>query len=176
MFWLLQVELQWRLGCTCLLNDHFLRISSQNWGCLILGLAPLRGFFVVVALVLFCFWHAEAVLSSGCCQVHFHWACSGVTSPAGSLLHLLFVDLWECPVWLVGFEFSLFWLVFLQQLGMLCIYSCSGGLHFFFFSCFLYIKGCGEILQWQSASWNFYVFAIYFCNPYPGRFPEGSCH
>ena len=28
-----------------LLNDDFLRILAQVWGCLILGLAVLRGFF-----------------------------------------------------------------------------------------------------------------------------------
>ena len=66
-------------------------------------------------------------------NVHFHWTCSGVTSPADSLQLLLFVDLWGWPVWLVGFNFPLlFWLVFLQQLGMLCIYSCGGGLLLFF--------------------------------------------
>ena len=64
--------------------------------------------------------------------VHFHWTCSGVTSPADSLLLLLFVDLWGWPVWLVGFDLPLFWLVFLQQLGMLCIYSWGGGLLLFF--------------------------------------------
>ena len=42
----------------CFLNDDFLGISAQVRGCLILGLAPLRGCLFI------CFRHAEAVVKS----------------------------------------------------------------------------------------------------------------
>ena len=46
-----------------------------------------------------------------------------------ALLLLLFVGLWGWPVWLVASDFPLlFRLVFLKQLGTLCISSCGGGL------------------------------------------------
>ena len=78
-------------------------------------------------------------------NVHFHWTQSGVTSPGGSLLHLLSVDLRGWPVWLVDFAFpSLFWLVFRQQLGPLLIYSCGGGLLFVFLVSFTW-KGVRKI-------------------------------
>ena len=108
-----------------LLNDDFLRIFAQLWEYLILGLTLLRDFFFFFNIRRLCF--IVAIVG-----VHFHWTCSGVTSPADSLLLLLFVDLWGWPVWLVGFDLPLFWLVFLQQLGMLCIYSWGGGLLLFF--------------------------------------------
>ena len=98
-------------------------------------------------------------------NVHFHWTCTGITSPPSSLLLLLFVDFWGWPVWLVGFDFPLFWLVFLQQLGILCIYSWGGGL-LFFLLVFFTLKGVQEILLWQLASWNSVVFGSYSCNPF----------
>ena len=151
-----------------LLNDDFLRILAQVWGCLILGLAVLRGFFFFDMRRL-CFLVAVV-------NVHFHWTWGGVTSLGSSFLRLLFVDLWGWPVWRVDFDFPWwFWLVFWQQLGMLCIYSCGGGL-LFFFSCFLYVKECEENLLWPLSSWNSIVFVIYFCKPHSGRFPESSYH
>ena len=57
-------------------------------------------------------------------NVHSHWQCACVPFPPGSFLPLLFVNLWGCPFWMVGFDFSLsFCSAFLQQLGMLSIMS-----------------------------------------------------
>ena len=104
-------------------------------------------------------------------NVCFDWTCSGVTSHASSLLPLLFVDSWgwQSDQWGL-ISPLLFWLAFLQQLGMLCIYSCGGGLLFkkFFLVSF---KGCEENLL---ASWNSVVFGIYFCNPPPWEFSWGQ--
>ena len=105
------------------------------------------------------------MLSGGCCQ------CPFPLNMERGYLHSLFVDLWGWPVWLVDFDFPmLFWLVFRQQLGTLHVYSCAGGLLFFFFPCFLYVKGCEENLLWQLASWSSVVFVIYFCKPTLGDF------
>ena len=56
----------------------------------------------------------------------------GILFPPGSLPHLLVVDWWRWPLWLVGFDFPLsFWMALLQQLGILSILSCCGGLILF---------------------------------------------
>jgi len=108
---------------------HLLSAPSSEWVCFpervatALGLALLRIFFFLDIWRL-CFLVAVV-------NVCFDWTCSGVTSHASSLLPLLFVDSWgwQSDQWGL-ISPLLFRLAFLQQLGMLCIYSCGGGLLF----------------------------------------------
>ena len=95
-------------------------------------------------------WRLSFLRAAG--NVHFHQPCIGVQPSPGSLLHLLFIDMWQCPFWLMGFDFLLFWLSFPSLIIMFC--GCLG---------FLSIKNL-ESLPVIVAVWMLILFGIYFCN------------
>ena len=107
-------------------------------------------------------------------NVHFHWTCSGVTLPASSPAFIV------CRLVRMASLTGGIWFPIVVSIGVPA--AIRDAVHLLlwwrfacFPPCFLYIKGCEENLLWQLASWNSVVFGIYFCNPHPGRFPEGSC-
>ena len=126
----------------------------EEWECKIPGLPIL-----IVVLVLF-LRHSETVHILAVANVYSHWQLREILLLPGSFPHLLFVDLWGWPLWLVEFDFPLsFWLAFLQQLWMLSILSCGGGLGLFGSwlpeSCL-----CLEFSSPVSTPWHFLRTAI----------------
>ena len=109
-------------------------------------------------------------------NVYSHWQSRGILFPLDLLLHLLSVDLWCWPLWVLGFDFPLsFSLAIQQQLGMPSILFGGADLVWL---CLLFfpLNGGRTVYLWQLASWKSAVFGIYFFGISRRTFPEGNCH
>ena len=97
-------------------------------------------------------------------QCVFPLTASGESFPSRFSPTFIALDWWCWQVWVLRFDFPLsFWLAFVQQLEILSILFCGGGLGMFILFLFFFsLKHVRTIYLWQLAFCKSNVFGIHF--------------